>query len=454
MLRLLILAGVGLLMPLAGLDAQFTLGEALRAADRGAYTNRIAAAEAAGQAAQGIAAYRGILPTLRVEAGYIATTDPINAFATTLRQRAITSADFDPARLNFPDAARNRSAGLVLEQPLLNADAWTGRRAATAAAAASQAMAAWTRAETRVSVVRAYYGATLAAELRETLAAAVRAADAHVARAQSLADTGMVTRSDALLARVRAGELRARHLGATHDAEHAQRALAVLLGGATLPSALPTTLPASDAIRQLVDVDSVLGASPAARADLQAASAAQRAATADVWRARSTYLPRLNGFARYDWNDPDGIFANRRSWTVGLMATWTPFAGASGISDVKATNARAVAATARLDAAGANAELERRRGRDRVDLALVQLSIADSGVAQAAEAHRIVARKYDGGLATISELLEAAATETQAALARSAAKHQLILAIAERRLALGDDLLKLAALDAATPSDR
>lgn len=451
MIRSLLLA-LGLLsaLPAAG-RAQLTLRDALTRADRHAYANRIAGAEADAQAGQALAAYRGILPTLRVEAGAMATTDPIGAFGTTLRQRAITAADFDPARLNFPAAARTRMAGLVVEQPLFNADAWTGRRAAGAARDAMRASADWTREETRLDVVRAFYGVTLATELRSTLAAALRAANAHAARAQALADTGLVTRSDALLARVRAGEVEARHLEAVTDADHAARGLAVLQGTPALADSLPGALPSSTAIRTLAIADTAAIGAAAPRADVRAATAALDAARADALRAKSLYLPRVNGFARYDWNDPDRLFANERSWTVGVMATWTPFAGASEISEVRATAGRADAADARHEAATAQAALAVERSRDRVLVALAQLDIAERGVEQAEEAHRIVARKYDGGIATISELLEAAAAETQSRLARSMARYHLILAAAERRVALGGDAETLTALDAALP---
>lgn len=448
MYRLLFLA----LFPVQAASAQLKLGDALRIADESAYANRIANAEAGSQRAAAIAPLQGILPGVRVEVGALATTDPINAFGVTLRQRAITAADFDPATLNYPDAARTRSAGLVLEQPLFNADAWTGRRAAAAAANASDAMALWTRTGTKVDVVRAYYGATLAAELRETLIAANRAASAHVARAQALADTGLVTRSDALLASVRAGEVAAKQLEAAADAEHAQRGLAVLLGVGTLPAQVPTTLPGADAIRRLATANSA-ESTPQPRADVTAAEAARAAASSDALRAKSLYLPRINSFARYDWNDATGFFANKRSWTVGVMATWSPFAGASEIGEVRSTNARAVAADARAEAAAANAELELKRSQDRVALALAQLEIAERAVTQAVEAHRIVARKYDGGLATISELLEAAAIETETRLREAMSRYHLILATAERRVALGADPAALASLDA-DPTDR
>ena len=444
-----LLRAVALLGALAGLPAtgtaQLTLRDALERADAKAYANRIAGAQADAQSAEALKPYRGILPGLRAEAGFVRTTDPIAAFGTKLRQRGITPADFDPATLNYPAAIGNKSAGLVAEVPLLNADAWVGRSAAGDAAKAQRAAASWTRGSTRTDVVRAYFGATLAAEKRATLEAAERAAQAHVARAKALADTGLVTRSDALLAEVRAGEITTQRLAAAGDASHATRALAVLLGEPGTTYALPDSLPAADDIRALVAADTAdraLGA----RDDVKAATLALQAARADAWRAKSSYLPRLNGFARYDWNDADGFFANERAWTAGIMASWSPFAGAGEIAEVRGAAARARSATAQQEAATANAKLERDRTREALTVALQQLAIAERAVAQAAEAHRIVARKYDGGLATISDLLEAQAMETQSRLGLSFARYQLLVQAAERRQALGEDPAFLASL--------
>jgi outer membrane protein TolC len=447
MLRLLAIITTLAAQALPGpLGAQLTLRDALARADAQAYANRIAGAAADAQAGQALAPYRGILPSVRVEAGFVRTTDPIGAFGTTLRQRRIAAADFDPARLNFPAAVDNRVAGLVLEQPLFNADAWTGRQAATSAAKASRASADWTQHDTRTDVVRAYFGATLAAERLATLEVAERAARAHVARARALADTGLVTRSDALLAEVRAGEVTAQRLAAAGDASHAGRALAVLLGEPGAVLRVPTALPAAGTIRPLVAPDTTDRAT-GDRADLRAATLALEAARADARRAQSSYLPRVNGFARYDWNDPNALFANERSWTVGVMASWSPFAGASEIAEVRTTRGHAAAAQAQQEAAAAQADLDRERTRSELQVALAQLDIAETAVEQATEAHRIVARKYDGGLATISDLLEASALETQSRLGLSFASYRLLVTAAERRQALGEDPAFLSALD-------
>ncbi|HYD53337.1 MAG TPA: TolC family protein, partial [Gemmatimonadaceae bacterium] len=430
----------------AVLPAQtLTLRDALARADGGAYANRIAAGTAAAQRGPATAALRGILPSLRFEGGYVRTDDPIGAFGTTLRQRTITQADFDPARLNRPAAIGNYQGGIVLEQPLVNADAWTGRMAAARGLDASRSSADWTRLGTRVDVIRAYYGVTLAREKAATLAAATRAAQAHQRQAEAMVRQGLATKSDALLAAVKAGELEAQQAEADADARTATRQLALVLGAGdgALP-ALPERLPTAEQVRAVVADDTTdLGA--AVRADVRAATLGQQAARLDVRRARSLYLPRVNAFARYDWNATSRPYAGDRSWTAGIMASWSPFAGMSEIAELQATSGREDAATAMAEAARERAALEVEQSANALRAALARLAISERAVRQSAEAHRIVARKYEGGLATVTELLDAAAIETQSALGHSAARYAAIVAGAERRKALGRDPSGLAA---------
>ena len=431
-------------------EAQLTLAGALRQADRSAFGNRAAAATAAEQAAQALAPLKGILPSVRVEAGYVRTTDPIGAFGSTLRQRTITRADFDPTHLNYPGAVGNYQGGIVVEVPMLNADAWLGRRAARRASDASRASEDWTRLAIRVDVVRAYYGAVLAAERATMLRSAVRAAHAHQTQAEAMLRQGMVTRSDALLAAVRAGEMDAQLAEADGGATTARRQLAVLLGGdgAELPAdmAAPAQLPSAARIRAVVGADTafVTGSS---RADVDAAARGLDAARADALRARSTYLPRVNSFARYDWNSADRLYGGDRNWTAGILASWSPFAGPSGIADVRSASARELEARARAEGAQANARLDVEQTRTALMVALTRLAISERAIAQSAEAHRIVARKYDGGLATVVELLEAQTADTQSALAFAQARYTAIVNAAERRRAIGSDPATLAALD-------
>ena len=271
-------------------------------------------------------------------------------------------------------------------------------------------------------------------------------------QAESMVRQGLVTKSDALLASVRAGDVDSQLAEAEGNVLIARRQLAVLLGrdglqSDTLP-ALPAVLPGAARIRVVVvaDTETVVAAP---RADVEAASRGADAASGDALRARLAFVPRINSFARYDWNSPSRLYAGERNWTVGVMASWTVFAGAGDISDVRASDGRALAAQAEADAAAANARLEAQQTLTALTVALTRLDIAERAVSQSAEAHRIVARKYEGGLATVVELLDAQAAEIQSALALSQARWSTIVAAAERRLAIGRDPASLTVLDAA-----
>jgi outer membrane protein TolC len=456
--RAIVLLGIAVLTgpaaPIAG--AQLSLTEALRQADRSAYDNRVAAGTASERTALTLAPLQAILPNVRLEGAYARTTDPIGVFGNKLRQGTITQADFDPQRLSHPGAVGNQVTSVVLEQPVFNADAWAGLAAARHGADASQAVTTWVRLATRVSVVRAYYGAVLASVRTMTIRAAARSAHAHLSQTEAMVRQGMVTRSDALLAAVRAGDVDAQLATADGDAETARRRLAIALG---LPqgdfasdATIPRELPSADRIEAVAACNA--SGSLESRADVRAAQQESAAAHSDALRARAAYLPHINSFARYDWNAANRLYAGERNWTVGVMATWNPFASATTISGIRAAGSRATVAQAQAERAAAQAELDQAQTRTALGIALTRLKIAEQSAAQSAEAHRIVSRKYEGGLASIVDLLDAQATETQSALGLSDARYNVIVAAAERCRALGADPAALAALDQdnATPA--
>jgi outer membrane protein TolC len=169
-----------------------TLGEALARADSMAWANRAAAASAALSRAEKDRTLPGLLPTFRAEAGWMRTTDPLNAFGMTLRQRGVTQASFQPDALNYPEPTSNLSGGLVAEVPLINADVWRGRSAAGLAARSAEASVRWTQDGARLEVVRAFYGGVLA---RNRCAPSRPASPrrVHVDRARSMLSQGLVT---------------------------------------------------------------------------------------------------------------------------------------------------------------------------------------------------------------------------------------------------------------------
>lgn len=411
-------------------QAVLTLKDAIQAADSAAFQNRIASGNAKAQSAGAASALQGIIPSIRVEAGYVRTDDPLGAFGFLMRQRGVTAAAFDPSRLNSPEVSENWSGSLIAEVPLLNLDAWMGRAAAVNAARAASASREWTRAEVRLNVVRAYYGAIMASEQIGALESALSAATEHHRQAQLMVDNGLATPSDALLAAVQRGQVQAGLLAAQSQAEIATAQLKLLMG-MDLRTAilLPDSLP---------DPGHMMSVEPADedRHDLMAARYGAQAAEYDVKRSNSTLLPRINAFGSSDWHTANKLFGATPSHTVGVMASWAVFSGGAR-GDRIAASARREAAQAMLEGAEEAAELEIKKARSELSVADAQLEIARRSVVQSADALRLVERRYEAGLATAAELLSAAATNTSTQLGLTAARYRLITAEASLRHALG-----------------
>jgi len=452
---LALLAGLGSLTAWNAVSPQpLRLTDALAEADGRAFANRQARAGSDGDRARTGLPLRGILPSARVEGGFVRTTDPIGAFGTTLRQRAVSPAAFDPARLNDPAPVNNVLGRLVLEVPVLNTDALAGWKAARIAADASSALTDWTVIGTRANVVRAWFGTALAAEQEHMLEEAKRAAEAGVRQVESMVRQGLVTKADALQAGLRAADIAAQLLDARNGAATGRQQLAMLLGRTSGQAlVVATTLPDDSTLRRIAAVDtaSVDAADRAqrltSREDVRAAGLGVRAARADAQRARSSLFPRLNGFARYDWNSPTTLYAGKPNWTLGVMGSWSLFGGGSELADVADARARARGALAGEDAARTNALLEADAADRAVRVALERLDLASLAEAQSREALRLVDKRYQGGLVTIADRLGAETSATGAALAHAAARFAVIEALVQHRRALGANPGALAALD-------
>jgi outer membrane protein TolC len=101
-------------------------------------------------------------------------------------------------------------------------------------------------------------------------------------------------------------------------------------------------------------------------------------------------------------------------------------------------------AGAQAEAARAQAALDVAAQANAWHVALERLRIAEEAVEQSVEAHRIVTRKYEGGLAQVVELLGASAAETEARLRLAHARYAAIARAAERLQSLGQDPALLA----------
>lgn len=367
---------------------------------------RRAATQAAAAARQRSRA--AFLPQANLSAMAVRTNNPLQSFGIQLQQEVVEQADFNPARLNAPDAITNYQYGLNLRQPLVNPDAWRERAAADARYRAVRLQEAFSAHRVRFRVKQAYYGAQLSAARIEVLERALAAAEEAERITADAQEEGMVQKADLLAVRVRARSLEAQLEDARQEAQTAREQLALLLGRDALPpgTALTDSLRAPRAPENEAPVDPGLEE----RSDIMAMRAGLEARKQLLASKRQGYLPTLNGFGGYQWNDADIGGFGAENWTLGLKLEWSLFEGWGRIGAIREQRARLAEARAGMEAYRARQSAEWRQAVRRLDAARRQLPTARLAVEQAEEVYRMRRNRQEEGMALTSDLLRAEAT--------------------------------------------
>lgn len=417
------------LLPGAARAEPLTIDDAIRGAWTGNPALRASREQVSAARADAERARDARLPSLSLSARGVRTDEPLMAFGLTLDQGRIGPADFDPARLNDPDAVGGFGAGAAVSLPLFTGGRLAaGRRAADAMAVAEEASDARRREELAVSVVEAYFGAQVAEE-------GVRHAEdllAHAAETERFirarAGQGLALDADVARATAFRAQAAAERAAALQRRASARSALALLVGpGAdeaelvTPVAALPPSPPAAPA--------------PSERRDVAAARLRRDAARAGVAAARGSLLPSLFAQASAETMRTTDL-ADGRAWTtLGVVLRW----------DLALQDARGVrAASARARAAAEALAWQERTAAREVDEACRAAQTADERIRSAEEAvaasessRSLRVARHRQGLLPLTDVLDA-----EAALAGARAlllSSRLEARVARARLALASN---------------
>ncbi len=418
------------------------LGTALRIADENAFANRMAQERETAASGQNLAAWAGFVPAARLEVGASITDDPLGAFATRLGQRMVSMSSFDPRLLNDPEPVAGFSTSLVADIPMVNVDAWHGKLAAKRNLEAVGRARELELNRTRAQVVESWFAVGLARAASETWETALAVARSYESQAVSGRRNETATRSDVLRSRVEVASIGASLAKARSDAKLAEKRLALLLGGGPLPGAVPGIQLSDSVLMAGVRADAGRGIS----LESEVAGLQADAARADWCRRRDAFLPRLNGMARMDWKERASMFRKDPSWSVGVVASWNIPGGPQALGSEREARGRWREAETGLEALRAQQAMEREVQRARLADALERLDIEHGSLAQAVESHRIVGRRYEEGLATIAERIEAGSLETRIRLEMVSLRQEIVSAMSRLAILEGRDPSALASL--------
>jgi outer membrane protein len=380
----------------------------------------------------------------RAESGYWPRVDltetvqrgnqPVYVFSSLLSQRRFTAANFATPALNHPDPVTNSRTAVALEQPLYDAGL---TRLGVQAATLERDMATATRDTARQDLgFRAAQAFVRVLQLEATLRAtdaAVAAAESDRQRARARREVGLVTEADVLAVDVHLADMRQRQIAAAGDLAVGRIQLAEAVG-------LPLTasvVPVRPALRPVTaDGDALVREALTRHPQLLQANIHLQLAENGRRTARAALLPTVAVQGGWEFNG-ETLGAQQSSWLIG--------------AEVRVNVFRGFADTARMTEAGhaqarATAERERVERRIEVDVrgALAQLAAARAreeagraALTQARESQRIIRDRYEGGLATVTDVLRAAEAALEAESRATTAETDVILQTVALDRALG-----------------
>lgn len=388
-------------------------------------------ARAADRAADAAGAFRW--PGVQASAGAMRTDDPVAVFGAKLRQERFGAQDLDIDALNDPDPVSDWTAGLGARWEVGAPARWAGLDAARGDARAAGAAADRTAEATRYRARLLYLDAVRARGQVGAAQAALEAAEATRDRTGRRRDEGMATDADVLQAEAARADAEARLARAETAVADALDALGAQLGWPV--DRVPEPV---DSLPTMSDDLSALPADPGSRADVRAAAAAADAARARARSATLSRLPTVAGFAQLGSHAPGFLDDPSANWTVGVEVSVPLFTGFGLSAGADAAGAQARAAEARHEAQLRAAQVQlasARRGLESAHDAVASARVADDA---AREAARLLRSRYDEGMTTLSDLLQAEAQAARLRAARVDAEAQLLMARATLDFALGD----------------
>lgn len=413
----------------AAQDMPLTLSEAISVAV--VHNPQILAAQhdVAATQARTVQARSGLLPQLNISEQYSQTNSPLWAFGTKLNQGQITMQDFDPARLNEPDAIDNFKTALTLSWQLFDGgNTWKGWQQAKQQQEAGHLALKRTEQTIIAKTATAYIGALLAEHNRTVVLQALETAQAHLKVVQDRQQSGLAVKSDVLRAQVRIAELEQQRLQADSQVRVALAMLDAVMGGQTGNSSALNLTSAFKQDQALEgDLDAWVTQALSQRPDLKQLQIQEEIARQQVSRARTGHYPTIALQGNYEANSED-FSESTDSYTVGAMVQLNLFSG----QRISAQTAEAKAMFAKIQSMRQGLSLgvrvETQKAYYEAQSMWQSIRVAQTAVNQAQEALRIVANRYRNGLLALINLLDAQVALQQAQTHHFKAMHDYTVA--------------------------
>ncbi|AVM53586.1 outer membrane protein TolC [Bacteroides zoogleoformans] len=341
------------------------------------------------------------LPQLSVGYQAMVTNNPLNAFGFLLQQERVTAQDFDPAKLNHPGITRNYGASVDVQMPLFNPDMIYARQGAKIQKDVYKHKAQYTVDYVKFEVQKAYTRLQFAYQAYGVLKATLSDVERISRSVQNFHEQGLVQKSDVLNAQVQVNTVESALAKAESSISNASDGLKLLLGMQQTES--PHAFLTDSLV--LKDESGIIASFSPMRSDVLAMQRAVDASDAMVKSSAMKFVPTINAFGSYQFNDTKFLGFDRNSYLAGVSLSWTVFSGNRNASKLRSDIFRRDKLKLELEEYKDKSRMEvNKTARDLQDLKQ-EIRKHQVSVEQADEALRIMNNRYKEGLVSTTDLL-------------------------------------------------
>ena len=400
-------------------------------------SHRLEEARARAAAADGVIAVNDAAdrPIVSTSAGYTRTNH--------VTEFIVPSATGQP-RVLYPDAPDNYRARLDLQWPIYD----SGRTGALTLAAQAEAAAAAadvgaTLGDVRLEVAQSFWALVTARSTISVLEQGVARARAHLEDARARFSSGLVPPNEVASAEAQESRQRLLLIEAENQRALSSAELARLIGldlATRIEPAAVLDAPSSDLAED--PPPTLVSLALSLRSERRALGLRADAADQQRLAVLAAGRPRIAVLGGFDYARPNPrIFPRAErwddSWEAGVSVSWSLWDGGRVRSEAAVAASRAAAARFRVEEFDSVVALEVRQRVLEIDSGGAAVAAADDAIRAATEARRVVNERYQVGVATQTELLDADYALLQAELDRTRALAGVRLAEAQLARALG-----------------
>ena len=296
--------------------------------------------------------------------------------------------------------------------------------------------------EVKYNVISAYYGVLKAQGLVKLSEQSVKMAQNHLARINALLKAGMTTRADVLRGEVQVAQAELALTRAKQGLDIAQNSFNNTIGRDLETLVVLKKIEYDPAKIEPYYYKEVLVIAYDNRPDWIQYVLSKKITKDEVGLAYSGLWPMLSLVGNYDVNSTKypSYQSDSTSWTAMLSGTWNVFDGTSTWHKINEAKAKVEAGQADETNVKRGVALEVKDANFAIKSSLEGLRGANKAQELAEENHNIAELRYDSGVGTNLEVIDAQVALTQAGIDQLTAQYDLLLARAKLNKVVGKEI--------------